>query len=359
MNTKNVSFKYFYKVRTSSAIHSHGPSILLTQDRCNMVLGFKRRRGPNNPSTAGTDDVKITYNPSSDEATGGVNTGLLQPGASGSSSGNNAQTEVKSDNESKNDGTGLAEKSSNAVVIKNGEGAPGTSDSNVIDVDNLKKAGTSSNIPYPPGHYVKKIPFIPSPCNLGEVPPPPDPQTILRCKMSRKRVILNVGGVRHEVMWRTLDRMPHTRLGRLKYSNTHEAIMAVCDDYCLEDMEFFFDRHPRSFASILNFYRTGNLHLVEEMCVLSFSDDLEYWEIDEYFLESCCQHKYHQKKEHSFEEMRKEAESLKMEEKEDFGDGFFAKWRQKVWDLMEKPTTSMAARVSLTTTITFHCITHA
>lgn len=183
-----------------------------------------------------------------------------------------------------------------------------------------------------------------------------------------KRVTINVGGVKHEVLWSTLERLPHTRLGKLaniilrsyqqikgkssigdqdvQLNSLNESIMALCDDYepCLT--EFFFDRHPRSFSTILNFYRTGKLHLVEEMCVMSYSEDLIYWNVDELYLESCCTTKFHQRKEHVFEEMRKEAESLRQREDEYFGEGKIAKYQQMCWDCMEKPQSSLAARVN-------------
>ena len=177
-----------------------------------------------------------------------------------------------------------------------------------------------------------------------------DPETISRSKRASRRVILNVGGLRHEAMWRTLTRLPRTRLGRLWQCRTHEEILELCDDYTVQpELEFFFDRHPRSFASVLSFYRSGKLHLVDEMCVMAFSDDLTYWGIDELYLESCCQHRYHQRKENVYDEMRKEAESLRVTEELvlDFGTGRCSDSRRKVWDLLEKPQTSLAARVSI------------
>lgn len=125
------------------------------------------------------------------------------------------------------------------------------------------------------------------------------------------------------------------------------SIAKSCDDFNLANNEFYFDRQSRSFSCILDFYRTGKLHLADDLCVMSFKDDLDYWQIEDYNLDSCCQQRYHQRRDNVFEEMKKEMESLKEHDEELFGNSQVERYQKFVWDLLEKPQTSLAARVRL------------
>lgn len=132
-----------------------------------------------------------------------------------------------------------------------------------------------------------------------------------------------------------------------------KSILQFCDDFNLTTNEFFFDRQPRSFICIIDYYRTGKLHLSDEVCVMAFKNDLDYWELEDYNLDSCCQQRYHQRRDNVFEEMRKELESLKEQDEELFGSSKLQRYQKFVWDLLEKPQTSLAARVVAFVSITF------
>ncbi|MFT7819160.1 potassium voltage-gated channel subfamily S member 2-like [Arapaima gigas] len=109
-------------------------------------------------------------------------------------------------------------------------------------------------------------------------------------------VHINVGGLKQSLNLSTLRKFPDTRLGRLLTCDSEEAILQVCDDYDVQQKEFYFDRNPGLFPYVLHFYQTGKLHIMEELCVFSFCQEIEYWGINEFFLDSCCSYRYHDRK---------------------------------------------------------------
>lgn len=77
---------------------------------------------------------------------------------------------------------------------------------------------------------------------------------------SNKRVVINVGGVRHETFISTLERIPGTRLALLAQ------LQEADESYDPENGEYFFDQHPRAFECILHYYRTEELHMDKGVC---------------------------------------------------------------------------------------------
>lgn len=101
----------------------------------------------------------------------------------------------------------------------------------------------------------------------------------------------------------------------------------------------------------MNFYQTGDLHVREELCEISFLQEIQYWGIDELCIAPCCRERYSRRKE------QKENLDVRPRFEPEVGDEDFAgalcpALRRRLWDLLEKPESSRAAR-------TFGCLSIA
>ncbi|CAJ1084208.1 potassium voltage-gated channel subfamily G member 2 [Xyrichtys novacula] len=121
--------------------------------------------------------------------------------------------------------------------------------------------------------------------------------------------IINVGGIKYCFPWSTLEEFPLTRLGKLRSCSNEAEIMDVCDDYDGSRNEYFFDRNPSAFRTIVTFLAAGKLRLLREMCALSFQEELLYWGVEENNLDWCCLRKLRLRQEEFKEQQRLEEEA--------------------------------------------------
>ncbi|XP_006635815.2 potassium voltage-gated channel subfamily V member 1 isoform X1 [Lepisosteus oculatus] len=164
--------------------------------------------------------------------------------------------------------------------------------------------------------------------------------------------IINVGGSRYVLSQELLSSYPETRLGKLALS-ARDSVLDLCDDANFVENEFFFDRNSQTFKYIMHYYKTGHLHVMEELCAVSFLQEIEYWGIDELNIDSCCRDKYYRRKEMKETlDVRKDPEVIDTEE-EDFSGVICENLRQKLWDVMEKPESSVAAKTFGTLSVFF------
>lgn len=192
---------------------------------------------------------------------------------------------------------------------------------------------------------------------------------------SRKlHAIINVGGLRYQLPWATLEDFPLSRLGQLPLCSTFDEIMGVCDDYDVAHNEFFFDRSPCAFRTILTYLRAGKLRSLREMCALSFREELLYWGVPEESLEWCCRRRLLQRLE-EFEAMERaeEEEAAEDEEGEELLDDLLDSdserrgrraaesrlnhWMAKLRDMVERPHSGLPGKIFACLSVLFVTIT--
>ncbi|XP_055871385.1 potassium voltage-gated channel protein Shaw-like isoform X9 [Biomphalaria glabrata] len=164
------------------------------------------------------------------------------------------------------------------------------------------------------------------------------------------RVIINVGGIRHETYKATLKKIPATRLSRLT-----EALA----NYDPVLNEYFFDRHPGVFAQILNYYRSGKLHYPTDVCGPLFEEELEFWGLDSNQVEPCCWMTYTQHRDTQdvlaiLDRLDLDTDKPTEEEimkkfglEEEYKSGELNCWQRiqpKIWALFDEPYSSTSAK---------------
>ena len=117
-----------------------------------------------------------------------------------------------------------------------------------------------------------------------------DSEQSLALKHASDKIYLNVRGVKYKISMKRLINLPRSRLARLAKliqsdENNEKELAKLCDDYNLDQMEFYFDKDPFVLNRILNLYQNGKLHVNHSDCVYFIRDELEYWQIDEYSLD--------------------------------------------------------------------------
>lgn len=209
------------------------------------------------------------------------------------------------------------------------------------------------------GAFYRRAQRLPEPDAVRDDPPLP---------ASRKlHAIINVGGQRYRLPWATLEEFPLSRLGQLHLCSTFDQIMGVCDDYDVARNEFFFDRSPCAFRTILTFLRAGKLRSLREMCALSFREELLYWGVPEESLEWCCRRRLLQRLE-EFQAMERAEEEEEEQLLEDLLDSDSGRGERaaesginrcmaRLRDMVERPQSGLPGKIFACLSVLFVTIT--
>ena len=177
-------------------------------------------------------------------------------------------------------------------------------------------------------------------------------------KSKEEKIILNARGIKYEVLLSVFEKLPKSRLGKLKIeiervkkeNRSEDVLMKLCDDYDFEKNEYYFNKDPYVLNVILNYYENDRLHICENICAQFYGEELLYWEIDENSIESCCHFKHFNQKDEIFSEIKiekKEKNELINDQRQSFNEKKRSHLiKKKIWNLMEKPSSSYFARVT-------------
>ncbi|KAM5127379.1 voltage-gated potassium channel KCNC1-like [Mantella aurantiaca] len=155
-----------------------------------------------------------------------------------------------------------------------------------------------------------------------------------------RRVVINVGGVRYETYASTLLTFPATKLASLAEGDPSKA-----GNYDPQHKEFFFDRNPKVFGFILDYYRTKHLHCSDDTCSSVLMEEMDFWEVRSTQLCHCCWLKMNSNVQ-AMEDFSSWNDAAQTEETGRTNLSWRQRWQPIVWNLFQMPYSSLAAMVN-------------
>ena len=164
---------------------------------------------------------------------------------------------------------------------------------------------------------------------------------------------LNIRGYKYEILRSKLKMFPQTsRLFSLQKEdiNSTESVL-LCDFYDQTSNHFYFDRDPFIFNSILSYNTKNQLHFNNNECVNHLFNELNYWfnnhkEEYEKLIDYCCKYKYFSQLDSLNKDLEFKEEAIQeyhtINKAIDYG-VILPKLREKLWLIIDKPTSSYTA----------------
>lgn len=156
-------------------------------------------------------------------------------------------------------------------------------------------------------------------------------------------LVLNVGGELFETYKSTLKKHGGTNLSDELFLRKF---------YRESRKDYFFDRDPVCFRSVLEYVRTGQLHLPSNVCGPALKRELDFWGVNESLIQSCCWNIYDSWNS-TYESLlqldqdRKAMFCMDFEDKEDMNCS--TRLRCKLWNILSNHDYSKLAKVSALT----------
>lgn len=180
------------------------------------------------------------------------------------------------------------------------------------------------------------------------VPRTEGPKAGYGAERQHQHINVNIGGKLFHIPKRCALKYPQTRIGSLALCSDKTKLLMLCDDYSVRKNEFFFDRDPYFFHHIFNFYTTGVLWIIREMCPINFEEEIAYWGLNLKDTPLCCWMVFQEKADELRDNLKVERELLaEIETKYDnarFKDMMFGNMRKNLWNIVENPYSSILAK---------------